>query len=123
MTEYNKMDPEVKGRWIEALRSGQYKQGAHQLKTPDGCNCCLGVLAEINAIPHFRREGSNTTYYDFSEDDRRDADVPDNYCGLDHLAICELIHLNDSGVYDEKVGKYSDPYTFVQIADFIEANL
>lgn len=40
--------------WIEALRSGNYKQGTAELRTidPDGqgaCYCCLGVLCDINS--------------------------------------------------------------------------
>lgn len=50
MTTYPAMDPEVKVKWVEALRSGQFKQGEGYLKTRDGCNCCLGVLAEITGI-------------------------------------------------------------------------
>lgn len=44
------MRPEIAKRWVEALRSGKFKQGKHRLanETPDGRNyCCLGVLCEI----------------------------------------------------------------------------
>lgn len=44
------MNPEVKTEWLEALRSGEYKQGRGQLcrKTDSGTElCCLGVLSEI----------------------------------------------------------------------------
>lgn len=35
-------------KWIKALRSGQYKQGTHQLVSHDrGKFCCLGVLADL----------------------------------------------------------------------------
>lgn len=36
---------EQKTQWIEALRSGKYKQGQRRLRK-DGRYCCLGVLAE-----------------------------------------------------------------------------
>lgn len=45
-----KMNPEIKQKWLEALRSGQYKQGANYLRTESAhgvCHCCLGVLAEV----------------------------------------------------------------------------
>lgn len=42
-----KLDPAVKKRWTDALRSGEYPQGSNQLKTNDGYFCCLGVKAEI----------------------------------------------------------------------------
>lgn len=33
--------------WVEALRSGKFKQGKGYLKADD-CYCCLGVLCEIS---------------------------------------------------------------------------
>jgi hypothetical protein len=40
------MNPEIKSRWIEALRSGEYEQTKSNLS--DGLGyCCLGVLCEI----------------------------------------------------------------------------
>jgi hypothetical protein len=40
------MNTEIKARWIEKLRSGEYNQGAEFL-AKDGNFCCLGVLCEI----------------------------------------------------------------------------
>lgn len=40
------MNPEIKTRWITALRSGKYKQGAGYLNEND-CFCCLGVLCDV----------------------------------------------------------------------------
>lgn len=40
------MNPEVKAKWLKALRSGRYKQTKHALKKEDGY-CCLGVLTNI----------------------------------------------------------------------------
>lgn len=37
---------EKQKKWIEALRSGKYKQGRGFLKK-DNCFCCLGVACEI----------------------------------------------------------------------------
>lgn len=45
MTE--KMDPCWKEKWVDALRSGEYKQGRGQLRNDDGTYCCLGVLADL----------------------------------------------------------------------------
>lgn len=47
MTEYAKMDPKMKRRWIRALRSGKYKQGHDRLRTEDNRFCCLGVVCDI----------------------------------------------------------------------------
>ena len=40
------MNPEIKKLWVDALRSGEYKQGQGTLKRSD-CFCCLGVLTDI----------------------------------------------------------------------------
>ena len=36
----------VKNKWVEALRSGKYKQGRGQLNS-ENRYCCLGVLCEV----------------------------------------------------------------------------
>ena len=43
------MNPAIKKRWIEALRSGQYKQGQGYLKSGDKY-CCLGVLCNLAKV-------------------------------------------------------------------------
>jgi hypothetical protein len=37
-------------RWVKALRSNRYKQGAGSLKTRDGRYCCLGVLCKVARV-------------------------------------------------------------------------
>lgn len=41
------MKPEIKTKWIAALRSGEYKQGKMFLKHADEY-CCLGVLCDLH---------------------------------------------------------------------------
>lgn len=41
-----KMNPEVKQKWIDALRSGKYDQGKEKLRSVQGY-CCLGVLCDL----------------------------------------------------------------------------
>lgn len=44
------MNPEIKEKWITALRSGKYKQGTYYLRSHDGHEyryCCLGVLTDL----------------------------------------------------------------------------
>lgn len=41
-----RLPPEVKSKWIAALRSGEWRQGIGELRTETGF-CCLGVLAEV----------------------------------------------------------------------------
>ena len=43
------MNARVKKMWVEALRSGEYKQGEHTLKNDKGEFCCLGVLCDLYA--------------------------------------------------------------------------
>jgi hypothetical protein len=45
-----KLDPDVKAKWVAALRSGNYEQGYHLLKY-DNRYCCLGVFCEIMRVP------------------------------------------------------------------------
>lgn len=42
------MKPEIKARWVAALRSGKYQQGLGYLSR-NGCFCCLGVLCDLAA--------------------------------------------------------------------------
>ena len=45
------MNPEIKEKWIAALKSGKYVKGNGLLKHQDGeiiRQCCLGVLCEIH---------------------------------------------------------------------------
>lgn len=45
------MNPEIKARWVAALRSGEYKQGKNKLCS-DGKFCCLGVLCDLYSKDH-----------------------------------------------------------------------
>lgn len=42
------MNSEVKKKWVEALRSGEYQQCKRALHTNEGY-CCLGVLCDLYA--------------------------------------------------------------------------
>lgn len=114
---YSKVDPEIKTKWVEALRSGKFKQGEGYLNQ-DGCNCCLGVLAEINGLPTAPGYDGrpNIKRYIFGEDDVSGYQPPVGYCGLDYNTLSTLVHKND-GIMG------SNKYTFEQIADFIEQEL
>ena len=43
------MKPEIKKKWLRALRSGKYKQTKEMLHKKNGGYCCLGVLCDIYA--------------------------------------------------------------------------
>lgn len=60
------MNPEIKKLWVEALRSGEYKQGKGYLKDVTGdepAYCCLGVLTDLCAKERGLRWG-RTEYFD-----------------------------------------------------------
>jgi hypothetical protein len=40
------MNPQIKQKWVDALRSGEYQQTQKRLRTEDGF-CCLGVLCDL----------------------------------------------------------------------------
>lgn len=42
------MNPEIKARWVAALRSGDYQQTRYNLRNGNGF-CCLGVLCDLHA--------------------------------------------------------------------------
>jgi hypothetical protein len=45
------MKKSIKKKWLEALRSGKYKQTVRNLKDNNGY-CCLGVLCDVYAKEH-----------------------------------------------------------------------
>ncbi len=49
------MNPEVKEKWLEALKSGEYKKGKYCLKNNDEF-CCLGVLCDISGLSDWSDE-------------------------------------------------------------------
>jgi len=115
-----KMNPEVKAKWVAALRSGEYKQGTDHLRTNAGCFCCLGVLVDIYAKGHGMTFGQ-------VHDAREDNDLPNaDVCAWAALS-CDNPPLKiNEGVKqasDHNDGNGCDPKTFAQIADAIEAQL
>lgn len=41
------MDAKVKTKWVDALRSGEYKQASGVLRDDNDAFCCLGVLCDV----------------------------------------------------------------------------
>lgn len=101
-----KMDPELKGKWVEALRGGDYKQGLGQLRASTNSAsyyCCLGVFCEIAGIDY---SGAGEFIPEESP------------IQLDEVVQKYLALMND-GSTEYKLPSLSFP----QIADWIEANL
>lgn len=108
------MTPELKAKWLEALRSGKYIQGKHALRTLENGFCCMGVACDLIDPQKWDSDVSpdgdgynwgaiRTGYTD---------DALAVALGISKDMAAELAHLNDN------CGK-----TFAQIADHIEAKL
>lgn len=93
-----RMDPELKAKWVAALRSAEYPQGSQQYFDGNGY-CCLGVLGCVITGVRGR---------DLYQQDCVDRGI----AGIrDDIFDC-LVHMNDT-----------EHKTFLEIADYIEANL
>jgi hypothetical protein len=117
---HNKMDKELKQKWIDALRSGEYQQGKKRLCTEDGRYCCLGVLqmvADGVTEPYTQESGgvlpsqewTNAHPVEFYNNVGNPSRFPAFRIELDERYNVDVWELND--VYE---------FTFSQIADLIE---
>lgn len=113
------MKPEIKAKWVQALRSGEYKQGNFYLRRNDEF-CCLGVLCDIalkdGLTLEVKKDPDNGVYH-YNESSGLLPHIVLQWSGLDirNPKIDEemnLVVLND----DSKMG-------FSQIADKIEKQL
>ena len=108
----SRMDPAVKARWVEELRSGRHRQGVTRLESSDGSKCCLGVLCNmVGLLKH--KSSIGYTLFKFGEEYRFDL-VPEGFEGLSDAVIRGLATMND--------GTEGRPHTFAEIADFIESS-
>lgn len=111
------MKPRIKKLWIEALRSGEYKQGKYRLVNERGTPtkfCCLGVLTNLyveatgDADVWERRDNT----LDYAVQRWAGLIGPNPWLGpLDNAEGSSAIDLNDNGV------------PFPEIADLIEEYL
>jgi hypothetical protein len=113
------MNPQIKQKWVSALRSGEYQQTQRLLHYENGF-CCLGVLCDLylkeNQLEWEPSTHSNNVYV-FQNNG---ADLPFSVIEWSGIEGCNppvndgestLAGLNDSGS------------TFEQIADVIEKQL
>ena len=123
------MNPDVKAKWLTALRSGEYKQGAMRLyKKRNDSYCCLGVLCDLYgkengetwerskyANEWLFRGAATTLPLVVQEWAGLDSDNP--VLGSGWATIAEY---NDGADND---GEEIQPHTFADIADMIEEHL
>ena len=111
------MNPEMKKKWLDALRSGGYKQGRLCLRRGDEF-CCLGVLCDISGLGKWlgpNDDGEDHyevgSEYEWAYPPKAVRDV----AGLDYenplVGVRTLGDINDEGA------------TFEEIADLIEEHL
>lgn len=122
------MKKEIAKIWVEALRSGKYKQGVGMLATKDNGYCCLGVLCELA-----EKEDIVHRIEDDDVDRTKDrwafgSDAEDfNGLTLPQSVVTWAGMKTDVGMYARDVLTYSDlaqendaGKTFAEIADIIE---
>ena len=63
------MKPEIKKIWVEALRSGDYKQGNEALRPSNDTFCCLGVLCNLHAQAHPELAATETNKHYYLDND------------------------------------------------------
>ncbi len=101
------MKADLKRKWVEALRSGKYKQGFAELRGAHGF-CCLGVLADIQGVDW---------KHSYPSASRSSELLCDEYAGgLSARSQTNLATMNDGD--DGEVGM-----SFPEIADWIEENI
>ena len=108
------MDPELKAKWVAALRSGEFKQGTTLLhSTVYDTYCCLGVLCEISGT---KKEALTTSdryiFGDSGDYTGVTTVIPADAFGIPYSIATDLMAMNDA-----------DDKSFDEIADFIEAYL
>lgn len=138
-----RMNPEVKSKWVARLRSGEYAQGSGYLNQANGNGgreyCCLGVLCEIareeGVIPDPKEAGDILDYGGISPEE---LSVPQPRFGM-QFPPPEVVKWAGLSEYDPHIEYEHDLYeetiegtlselndegrTFDEIADLIEKQL
>jgi hypothetical protein len=105
------MKPELKAKWVAALRSGEYPQGKDFLQS-NGKFCCLGVLCEVAGIHGQQLSDNGAAVYLIN-------DQPHTSTLTRNLHLFEL----DLASQAKLMGKNDGGHTFDSIADWIEDHL
>ena len=132
-----KMNPEVKQKWIGALRSGKYEQGSEKLRSPNGY-CCLGVLCDL----YVKENNKEWNFNGYDEDGDETNPHPMDYWCFDgeyeflpqsvmdwaklylRNPILRVDDNDEMFEFNEEVSTLNDEgYSFSEIADLIEAQM
>ena len=111
------MNPQIKQKWVSALRSGDYKQTQRRLHDENGF-CCLGVLCDLYGKEHnveWEPSTHSKNAYEFQDKTGR---IP--------LSVVEWAGVEDCNPYicGRSLAERNDTgSTFNEIADLIEEHL
>lgn len=122
------MNPEIKTRWVTALLSGKYKQGAGYLNENDRF-CCLGVLCDVVKDELKIDWYENPEDEDFAIFDGKSQFLPKSVSVYAGLGINDDVRV--PFIYDPEDGEVMVPLSelndegisFIKIAELIEENL
>jgi hypothetical protein len=110
------MTPELKKRWTDALRSGQYIRAQTVLRTPCGY-CCLGVLLDVVDPNGWTNPYPNIMIHRKGKSNKDDEMGGENYIAdevLADLGMSERVQ----GILS--VGNDDDDWSFERTADWID---
>lgn len=103
------MDPEIKAKWIAALRSGKYPQTSMMLRGRGGF-CCLGVLCDVVMPTGWHESTHQTEWTHIGNFSTVDDEIKEEI-DLTEASEAVLMDMNDAGK------------SFAEIALYIEKNL
>ena len=122
------MNPRIKQRWLEALRSGEYKQTTGNLQNSDGF-CCLGVLCDLHAKERGMNWVRQTDGYELYGETQILPLSVQEWAGLDNDigGLVDFEYEGDGVMYvkSESLPEINDTWNknFNEIADLIEAQI
>ena len=114
------MNQQVKEKWLNALRSGDYQQTQNYLHKEDGF-CCLGVLCDL-----YIKENNEEWNLAVAEDGDRDYYEFQDKTGRIPLSVIEWAGVEDCNpnICGRSLAERNDTgSTFNEIADLIEKHL
>lgn len=106
------MNPEMKAKWVAALKSGSYKQGRERLRSKD-TYCCLGVFCDISGKGKWEGNEFGQYIYRLNSPDKRGYRelihyLTSSFCneyGIDEDKTRDLAMMNDRGSSFEDIAE------------------
>jgi hypothetical protein len=84
------MNERIKKLWVEALRSGKYKQGRGKLRNESNEFCCLGVLCNLHAQEHPDIAAAQTSQTEYMGSSAMPSDAVCDWAGLSIYDMVEI---------------------------------